>query len=168
MFLLIFLIGLRLLFGPPLTPIEPIYTHYNLALKKCTKSSPWTIHGLWADLNDRIWPQFCANFDSSNKTTFNHTALAPFWNQLKTNWTSCDGDIPDLTLWSHEWYKHGTCLGVNQSTFIQTTLKLYNYSMDLDLPSVVCRAPQNNMPIFTGWYDQCFIPFNLNNTFLRS
>jgi ribonuclease I len=141
-----------------LVKFQPIYTYYNLALKKCDSTSQWTLHGLWPDYNKKVWPQYCRN------ETINLKYLESYWDDLKKDWTSCEGDASDLILWSHEWNKHGTCVGMNQTQFFSTVLDLYTFVITAGLADTLCNQRHVR---FYEWSDQCFIPFNLNFTQIK-
>ncbi|PSS28360.1 hypothetical protein M430DRAFT_91574 [Amorphotheca resinae ATCC 22711] len=70
----------------------------------------WTLHGLWPDLCDGRYPQYC-HFTpayrniSSILTAAGQTDLLDYMN---TYWLPNAGTAEHF--WEHEWSKHGTCI----------------------------------------------------------
>jgi ribonuclease T2 len=79
-------------------------------------SDAWTIHGLWPDLCDGGFDQFCdssrsySNISSILKENSQKSDLLDF---MDKNWLSLNGN--NNHLYSHEWTKHGTCVSTLDS-----------------------------------------------------
>jgi hypothetical protein len=91
------------------------YDNVVLGLQRCDDSSPWTIHGLWAEDN------YCEG------PSYSHSAIADLWSQLQQSWPTCSwsGNTEDGFL-SHEWTKHGTCFNIAEHAYFTQTLSIYN------------------------------------------
>jgi len=83
------------------------------------------------------WPQCC---DISSGADLDPTVINTLLPSLQTYWPSEQDPAPvgDLsnTLWAHEWAKHGTCSGLDQSTYFQAAMTLIAAS-GLATPSIV-------------------------------
>ena len=118
-----YLIGLCLiiyayLISPPITDHPDIH-YYEFAMLKCTDDArTWTIHGLWPQHNNTVWPEYCKGNISLNLDKIR--SLIP---KLNMYWTSCYGNNEDL--WKHEWVKHGSCSNMTEFEYFNTTLELY-------------------------------------------
>lgn len=66
-----------------------------------TIGNQFTIHGLWPNWKNGSWPQYC------NNSTLDRDILINTMPDMCRHWS--DNGKPDWDLWSHEWYKHGTC-----------------------------------------------------------
>ncbi|KAI0997457.1 hypothetical protein K3495_g10730 [Podosphaera aphanis] len=69
----------------------------------------WTLHGLWPDLCDGSYPQYC----SAAPTYYNITSIisassAELYDFMTTYWLPDRGSAEHF--WQHEWNKHGTCI----------------------------------------------------------
>ncbi|KAK3370081.1 ribonuclease T2-like protein [Podospora didyma] len=70
----------------------------------------WTLHGLWPDLCDGTYDQFCHMTPRYNNITevlehYDQQELLQFMNRF---WLASSG--PNSGLWSHEFNKHATCI----------------------------------------------------------
>lgn len=80
--------------------------------------SKWVIHGLWPEYSNNKWPEYCSDkkLDPSKLKT-----LLP---QLKKMWPNLLSGKREISLWQHEWSKHGTCSNLNQFEYFDQTLQL--------------------------------------------
>jgi ribonuclease T2 len=151
--------------------IQTDYSYYVLALKKCNSTSPWTLHGLWPELNSHAWPQYCHPAGQLSYHQLRH--LFP---RMYTNWTDCtpieQGGNWDF--WTHEWSKHGTCSGMNQTDYFTKALDLYDNVWSDGAVDGMCPGRGNLEPTWDcfwvreeyrgDWYGQCMLPMNLNGS----
>eukprot|EP00567_Pseudictyota_dubia_P008553 CAMPEP_0197444376 /NCGR_PEP_ID=MMETSP1175-20131217/9879_1 /TAXON_ID=1003142 /ORGANISM="Triceratium dubium, Strain CCMP147" /LENGTH=257 /DNA_ID=CAMNT_0042975155 /DNA_START=41 /DNA_END=813 /DNA_ORIENTATION=- len=80
-----------------------------------------TIHGLWPQRDDGTWPSSCTDepFDEEVLDDIGFEKFARLWPNVKAD----RRDEPGYTdFWAHEWSKHGTCSGLDQSTYFGTAL----------------------------------------------
>ena len=102
----------------------------------------FTIHGLWPERTSGAYPASCSGpalNATSLRETFGLSTLTKYWPDVKVRapaWTSDDEDDDDNRdveppvqddydeFWSHEWAKHGTCSGLNQTSYFRRTLAL--------------------------------------------
>ena len=121
-----------------------------LAVKKCNKNGPWSIHGWWPEYTVSKWPQWC---NSRRYHEFNETIIGPIQKELNSYWYSCPGWPSAYRMWIHEWEKHGTCTDDTVLEYFNTALTAFHI------------AGYNN------WYhccnhatQQCLIPFKKDTT----
>lgn len=122
-----------------------------LAIKKCSPSSGWSLHGFWPEYTVSKWPQWC---NKNRYNEFNQSAIAPIQTQLDANWSPCPNwHISGYNLWLHEWEKHGTCTSESVIGYFNMALSAFH------------TAGYNN------WYhccdkatSQCLIPFKTDTT----
>lgn len=92
---------------------------YELAMQRCKEGDTkgtMTLHGLWAE-----WSNECKG------ASFDYDLLSPIMPELLKKWISCPEDGGDnKRFWAHEWQKHGTCSGMDQLTFFNKTLALFD------------------------------------------
>lgn len=104
--LLYLLINLRLCSG---------YDYYEFAVQDWCQGPMPGIHGLWPQDNNGSYPQWC-----------NGTSYLPPTGGLLANmtkyWNSCANNTE---FWSHEWEKHGTCTGMEQTVYFGKAVQLY-------------------------------------------
>jgi len=80
----------------------------------------FTLHGLWPQYSSGGYPQDCSTEAYNSKS-----ALAVGWNDMTKYWPEVEYAVtdPDYTgFWEHEWTKHGTCSGLAQVDYFQTTV----------------------------------------------
>ena len=116
-------------------------TYDVLALKQCASGDGYSIHGLWPDYNSTSWPAFC-----NNASIFNIDQVRSLLPMMHKFWYTCPGVGTDISLWTHEWSKHGTCTNMTQHNFFNLTVELY-----LHFPWA------NACPVNAT---QCFIPIS--------
>lgn len=87
-------------------------------LPKVVNLNKWVIHGLWPEYSNNKWPEYCSDkkFDLSKLET-----LIP---QLKITWPNLLSGKKEISLWQHEWSKHGTCSNLNLFEYFHQTLQL--------------------------------------------
>nr|KYP34632.1 Ribonuclease 3 [Cajanus cajan] len=82
-------------------------------------SSKFTIHGLWPSNNTNPQPEFCpSNKFDSNKIKQNLKS------QLETNWPALK-DGRNVSFWTYEWDKHGSCSQLPQNDFLNLALSMF-------------------------------------------
>ena len=113
---------------------------YFLALQKCSKRSPFLIHGLWVDFESGGFPEYCKKVD------FNVTLLDPIRDELNEKWISCPRyHHSNEWLWKHEFDRHFSCFEHNLSQFeyFIATLNIYNkYQKNFE---ELCKGKRNCM-----------------------
>ncbi|KAF2353656.1 Ribonuclease T2-like [Trinorchestia longiramus] len=90
---------------PVTSCIQHKESHYGASCQIFKNVSSWTVHGLWPTVTgSRFGPSFC------NKSwPFVEAKVADIELQLLRYWTNIYKDTGKLSLWQHEWSKHGTC-----------------------------------------------------------
>ncbi|KAE9367742.1 ribonuclease T2 [Stipitochalara longipes BDJ] len=70
----------------------------------------WTLHGLWPDLCDGSYPQFCTEAPNySNISDIISASQNPdLLTFMNSYWLPNSGSAESF--WEHEWNKHGTCI----------------------------------------------------------
>jgi ribonuclease T2 len=91
-----------------------------------------TIHGLWPERKDGTWPSTCSSekFDPETISKVGKDRFNTYWPNVKASSSSSSSTY--YSFWSHEWTKHGTCSGLNQHEYFNTTLNHF-----LDTPPIV-------------------------------
>nr|KYP35029.1 Extracellular ribonuclease LE [Cajanus cajan] len=113
-------------------------------------SSKFTIHGLWPSNNSNPQPQFCpsAKFDE-NKIRKNLKT------QLETNWPALkDGN--NISFWTYEWNKHGTCSQLHQNDFLELALRIFfehDLKATLQKKNMVSGHNYARVDIYTAIYN---------------
>eukprot|EP01018_Ginkgo_biloba_P016041 Gb_01128 [translate_table: standard] len=89
--------------------------------KSGTPSLDFSIHGLWPNMNDGTWPQFC---DRHHR--FNFSQVADLEMELEKHWASLQCPSSNgHKFWAHEWERHGTCsLNMDEHDYFNSTLSL--------------------------------------------
>ena len=89
-----------------------------------------TIHGLWPEYTDGGYPSTCSNeeFDEHVVYEIGIGTFEMYWVNVKVK----AGEDGYTDFWEHEWSKHGTCSGLNQTTYFSETIE-----HSVDTPSVV-------------------------------
>lgn len=105
-----------------------------------------TIHGLWPNYNSpedgHNWPQCCPN----KQPYLEQTTLDQLENILDVYWPNEQNPHPttssaiNSSLWSHEWGKHGTCSGVDQIEYFESSLQVHK---NINTPAIIRKAAQS-------------------------
>ena len=111
--------------------------YFLLATQKWCSDEP-KIHGLWLNKYNSPYPSYC------DPEPFNITTTTPIMFDL---WSDCNYD-KTISLWEHEWIKHGTCakhyVNYTQEQFFNTTITLFQKTtkpftcFDLDKNEIDC------------------------------
>ena len=82
----------------------------------------FTIHGLWPQYVTDGYPHDCNNtpFDIKSPEAVGMDLMNQYWPNVQAKPT--DSDYDDF--WTHEWTKHGTCSGLTQTNYFNTTINL--------------------------------------------
>eukprot|EP00605_Chrysophyceae_sp_TOSAG23-4_P000863 GSChrysophyteH1.ASY1.ANO1.954.1 assembled CDS len=82
----------------------------------------FTLHGLWPQYTDDGYPHDCTNekFDPKAPEAVGMNDMYQYWPNVQAN--PSDSDYDDF--WTHEWTKHGTCSGLSQVGYFNTTINL--------------------------------------------
>ena len=114
-----------------------LYLYYLLAFQNwCySPSGEYKIHGLWSDINSTTYPSYCT------QDLFNLTELekSDKYDLIQEYWSDCNYN-DTISLYEHEWAKHGTCIalqtGYSQNEYFEKTLELYEiYNKNDGIPS---------------------------------
>jgi len=91
-----------------------------------------TLHGLWPEGNDGSWPSMCTNekFNTQTVSEIGRTKFNTYWPNVKASKSSTSYTY--YSFWDHEWTKHGTCSGLCQVKYFNTTMNHF-----LATPSIV-------------------------------
>jgi len=97
--------------------------------QKCNENNRenrWQIHGLWPQLRNGLWPQYCCS-----DTNYNTRNIEPLLGELVESWKSLKIDGNHESFWRHEWTKHGTCatsspLLKGQFEYFSKALQVFN------------------------------------------
>ena len=84
-------------------------------------SNHFTIHGLWPQFTSGGYPSFCTT------EAFNSKVTTTIGDDMYTYWPNIQSSFDDpsySSFWEHEWTKHGTCTGLSQVDYFQSTLSL--------------------------------------------
>ena len=119
-----------------------LYNYYMLAVQ-CWCSSSNLIHGLWPDLNQTSYPEYC-NGPAFDLEQLQGSSRYP---EIKKYWQDCT-DEQTFALYEHEWDKHGKCValqtGFVQNEYFEKALSLFmenNQGGCYDLNFVAIRCP---------------------------
>ena len=100
-----------------------LYNYYILALQNWC-STDYKIHGLWGDVDSTHYPSYCSTISLDSI----ELKKSPKYDEIKKHWYDCTEE-QTLTLYTHEWEKHGTCIskqtGFSQNEYFEKTLELY-------------------------------------------
>merc|ERR1719276_687925 len=93
-----------------------------------------TLHGLWPEGNDGSWPSTCSNekFNPDTITKIGRDRFNTYWPNVKAPSSSPTTSPTYYSFWNHEWTKHGTCSGLTQYEYFNTTLNHF-----LETPPIV-------------------------------
>ena len=82
----------------------------------------FTIHGLWPQYTTTGYPSYCSTdpFDPNTPLEIGWDTMTQYYPDVKYEETDPDYD----SFWEHEWDKHGTCSGLNQTSYFQQALDL--------------------------------------------
>lgn len=83
----------------------------------------FTLHGLWPQYSTTGYPSYCTDepFNSTVPEVIGMDTMTKYWPNAQYN----PDDYSDYTeFWEHEWTKHGTCSGLDQITYFNTTINL--------------------------------------------
>jgi ribonuclease T2 len=82
----------------------------------------FTIHGLWPQYTTTGYPHDCTSeaFDPSAVAPIGMNNMMEFWPNVQAAPDSSNYD----DFWTHEWTKHGTCSGLGQTQYFNTTMNL--------------------------------------------
>lgn len=98
------------------------FNYYDLALQKCNQTGGYSIHGLWPQIDEKHWPEYCS------KMQFNISDLQPIIQEMNNSWHSCFDN--NIDFWTHEWEKHGTCSQLPILTYFNRTLILFGEAIN--------------------------------------
>jgi len=92
----------------------------------------FTVHGLWPQYTTSGYPQDCTTeaFDPKAPEAVGMDTMIEYWPNVQEEEGSADYD----SFWEHEWTKHGTCSGLDQTTYFNSTINLIRL---FGTPSVV-------------------------------
>ena len=82
----------------------------------------YTLHGLWPQYSSGGYPADCTTeaYDVESADYVGWDDMTEYWPEVEYAVTD-----PEYTsFWDHEWTKHGTCSGLTQDTYFQTTINL--------------------------------------------
>jgi len=103
----------------------------------CSSPEPYwgthfTLHGLWPQYATSGYPADCTNeaFDPNVPEAIGMDTMQKYWPNVQESEGSSDYD----NFWEHEWTKHGTCSGLKQSEYFNTTIAVIT---SFGTPSVV-------------------------------
>jgi ribonuclease T2 len=105
----------------------PEFCHGNEDYPGCAKprsywTNHFTMHGLWPQYSAGGYPSFCTTEAYDDKTAYSvgWETMTQYWPEVQYSPTD-----PEYTsFWEHEWTKHGTCTGLSQLSYFQTTIDL--------------------------------------------
>ena len=86
--------------------------YLRLRLEQGAHTPEYTIHGLWPE-----WAVYCS------EEGLDMDAIEGLLPQLDAAWPSIKDN--NTAFWAHEWAKHGTCTGMDQYSYFDTTLRLH-------------------------------------------
>lgn len=95
----------------------------------------FTLHGLWPQYSAGGYPQDC-----TSEAYDPNSAVVVGMDDMTTYWPEVEYDVTDpeyTSFWNHEWTKHGTCAGLSQVDYFQTTIDLIK---KYGTPSAVTNA----------------------------
>jgi ribonuclease T2 len=100
---------------------------YGQTYPGCERPRPYwgihfTLHGLWPQYSAGGYPASCTTepYDKSSATAVGWKDMTEYWPEVEYQVTD-----PEYTsFWEHEWSKHGTCSGLTQVDYFQTTINM--------------------------------------------
>ena len=92
----------------------------------------FTLHGLWPQYIENGYPQTCTNeaFNPADPESIGMDTMTTYWPNVQAN----PGDSDYDSFWQHEWSKHGTCSGLDQTAYFQAAIDLIK---KVGTPSIV-------------------------------
>jgi len=106
---------------------QPEFCYNENGYTGCSDPEPYwttdfTIHGLWPQYLAGGYPATCTDeaFDSNVPNQIGMDTMTTYWPNVKDSVDDSDYD----SFWEHEWTKHGTCTGLNQEVYFNTTIAL--------------------------------------------
>lgn len=105
----------------------PEFCYGNDGYPGCAQPRPfwgnhYTLHGLWPQYSAGGYPADCTTeaYDKSSAAAVGWETMTQYWPEVEYKVTD-----PEYTsFWEHEWTKHGTCSGLSQVDYFQTTIDL--------------------------------------------
>lgn len=94
-----------------------------------------TLHGLWPENYDGVYPQFCTNQPlnvSEIEKEIGFAKLIKYWPDVKRAKDSAT--YPQF--WEHEWLKHGTCSNLDSLQYFRACIELLEFSMNATVPII--------------------------------
>ena len=82
----------------------------------------FTLHGLWPQYKAGGYPASCTN-EAYDVASADYVG----WDDMTKYWPEVEYEVTDpryTQFWDHEWTKHGTCSGLSQDDYFQTTVNL--------------------------------------------
>lgn len=117
------------------------FCHNQPSYKSCQKprefwKTHFTIHGLWPQYKSGGYPQYCSDTETLNiKSIIDEFG----WDNMVQHWPDLKVDEASKNyggFWQYEWKKHGTCSGLDQSSWVGQAIK----TMDrLPTPDLVTK-----------------------------
>lgn len=103
--------------------------------------SHFTVHGLWPQYTTTGYPADCTTepFDPKSPEAVGITNMEKYWPNVQAAEGSSDYD----DFWTHEWTKHGTCSGLKQTDYFNTTMSL---AMTFGTPSIFTDNVGKSVP----------------------
>lgn len=82
----------------------------------------FTLHGLWPQYSGGGYPQSCTSekYDPASADAVGMDDMVKYWPEVEYAVT----DPQYSSFWEHEWSKHGTCTGLSQVDYFQSTINL--------------------------------------------
>jgi len=131
--------------------------HHRCVIPKGVKT--WTLHGLWPTLKHTHGP-----FNCNNSWHFNENQIRDLEPAMNVSWPNLFADTSMVSLWKHEWTKHGTCAASlpalrGEHNYFGRTLKLRT-----EFPLEVILAKSSIEPHPSKGYEFQDIASALQNT----
>merc|ERR1719502_1474299 len=92
----------------------------------------FVVHGLWPQYMKGGYPSNCDDepFSEDAVEAVGMDTMIEMWPNVQ----DAEGSDDYTDFWDHEWTKHGTCSGLNQTVYFNTTINLVK---DFGTPSIV-------------------------------
>jgi ribonuclease T2 len=107
-----------------------------------------TIHGMWpnydAQQGNHWWPQCCDSTFGNNVDPNVVKQLLPQLQEYWPNEQDPTGGNLGSSLWAHEWNKHGTCSGLDQTPYFENAM---NIAAQLGTPSIITQNRNQTVSI---------------------